>query len=197
MLSKAADAEVDGPIGAVKRDLIGALRGTVVELGPGPGSNMRYYAPGVHVIAIEPNPTMHAPLRDAADEHGVDLEIRSLRGEAIDVPDGAADAVVATLVLCGVDDPQAVVGEVRRILHPGGTYVIYEHVAARPGTLLARIQRAVRRPHRWMANGCEVDRDTRLLLEGAGFAELHLEDLELPVAEAAWTRTRILGHAVR
>ena len=33
------------------------------------------------------------------------LEIRMLRGEHIDVADETADAVVATLVLCSVDDP--------------------------------------------------------------------------------------------
>ncbi len=63
------------------------MAGTVVELGPGTGVNMRYYAPGVKVIAIEPNPVMHDPLRAKADEHGVDLEIRTLRGESIDVDD--------------------------------------------------------------------------------------------------------------
>src|SRR5580765_162359 len=94
---------------ARKQGTLGQMTGTVVELGPGTGANMRYYAPGVKVIGIEPNPAMHAKLRASAAEHGVDLEIRTLRGEQIDVGDHEADAVVGTLVLCGVDDPRQVV----------------------------------------------------------------------------------------
>ena len=68
--------------GPTKAAAIGSMTGTVVELGPGTGVNMRYYAPGVKVIGIEPNPTMHDRLRAKAAEHGVDLEIRALSRRA-------------------------------------------------------------------------------------------------------------------
>ena len=54
--------------GERKQEAIGAMSGTVVELGPGTGVNMRYYASGVKVIAIEPNPVMHDPLRGDSPE---------------------------------------------------------------------------------------------------------------------------------
>ena len=98
------------------------MRGTVVELGPGTGVNMRYYAPGTRVIAIEPNPVMHPPLQSAADEHDVDLEIRQLDGASVDVADASVDGVVGTLLLCGVDDPAQVISEAHRLLKPGATY---------------------------------------------------------------------------
>ena len=88
------------------------------------------------MIGVEPNRNMHDPLRAKADEHDVDLEIRTVRGERIDVDDATADGVVGTLVLCGVDDPDGVVAEIRRILKPGATYFYLEHVAADPGTNL-------------------------------------------------------------
>ena len=73
---------------------------TVVELGAGVGANMRYLPVGARLIAIEPNPYMHARLRRAARRRGVDLEIRSVVGERIDLPDASADAVISSLVLC-------------------------------------------------------------------------------------------------
>ena len=91
--------------GERKSAIIGAMRGTVVELGPGTGVNMRYYAAGTKVVAIEPNPVMHAPLQSAAAEYDVDLEIRQLDGHAVDLADESADGIVGTLLLCGVDDP--------------------------------------------------------------------------------------------
>jgi SAM-dependent methyltransferase len=165
--------------GRTKADVIGAMTGTVVELGPGTGVNMRYYSPGVHVIAIEPNPTMHERLRAKADEHKVDLEIRTLRGEAVDVVDASADGVVGTLLLCGVDDPAKVVSEVHRILKPGGAYFFIEHVAAPAGTMTRRIQQAVLRPHRWLFNGCEVNRDTEVVLRSGGFGDIAVDAIDM------------------
>jgi SAM-dependent methyltransferase len=163
--------------GERKSDVIGAMRGTIVELGPGSGANMRYYAPGVKVIGIEPNPAMHERLRAHASEHDVDLEIRTLRGEALDVDDASVDAVVATLVLCGVSEPSRVLSEITRVLRPGGTYFFLEHVGARHGSPMRRFQRLVNRPHRWVFNGCEVNRDTADLIEASGFSSVQVDQL--------------------
>jgi SAM-dependent methyltransferase len=173
----AASGRIHAQHGKRKTEVIGAMSGTVVEIGPGSGANMQYYAPGVRVIGIEPNPAMHDRLRANADQHGVDLEIRTLRGEQIDVAEGTADGVVATLVLCGVGDPAGVLSEVRRVLKPGGAYFFIEHVAAAPGSRMRRFQHLVNSPHRWTFNGCEVHRDTQTLLEAAGFASLDLDNL--------------------
>ena len=104
---------------------------TVVELGAGVGANMRYLPVGAHLVAIEPNPYMHKRLRRAARSHGVDLEILSVVGERIDLPDASADAVISSLVLCSVRDPDAVLAEIRRVLRPGGRFSFAEHVAAK------------------------------------------------------------------
>ncbi len=179
---------------ARKREVIGAMRGTIVELGPGPGTNMRFYADGVRVLAVEPNPGMHPHLRAAAAEHDVDVDIRTIHGEDIDVADGSADAVVGTLLLCGVDDPAQVLTQVRRVLRPGGTYFFFEHVVGPPGSLLRTAQKVVKAPHRWFANGCEVDRDTATTLREAGFADLEITELDGGLG-MGWTRAWILGTA--
>ncbi len=164
--------------GRAKREAIGAMSGTIVELGPGTGANMRYYTPGVRVIGIEPNPAMHDRLRAKAAEHDVDLEIRTLRGESIDVEDEYADGVVATLVLCGVDDPRRVLSEVRRVLKPGGTFFFVEHVIAPEGTKTRVAQKVLVRPHRWLFNGCEINRDTASVIRAAGFANVELSEID-------------------
>ena len=184
------------PVRSRKQDTIGAMRGTVVEIGPGPGSNMPYYADGVRVIAVEPNPVMHDPLRRAAEEHGVEVEIQTVHAEDLDVGDGEADGVVGTLVLCGVDDPRLVLEQVRRILKPGGTYFFYEHVRAPEGSWTRRAQRLMKRPHAWVANGCRTDQDTAALLQDAGFADVQIEELDGGIG-MGWTRKAIIGHATR
>lgn len=192
----AGAADVHAAYGERKQSIIGAMTGTVVELGPGTGVNMRYYAPGTRVVAIEPNPTMHGPLRERADEHGVDLEIRTLRGEAIDVDDQSVDGVVGTLLLCGVDNPAQVVNEAHRVLRPGGTYFFTEHVRAPDGTATQRVQRLLLRPHRWLFNGCEVNRDTGALLRSSAFTTVDFDDVDRGRA-GLHVRHQIIGTAVK
>ena len=181
-----------------KADAIGALDGTVLEIGAGTGVNLRWYRPGATVIAIEPNPIMreHLAATNASLEHPVELEIRNRRGEQLDLADGAADAAVSTLVLCGVDDPVAVLEEVRRVVRPGGRLVFVEHVAAPIGSRTARAQRLVRRPHHWMFNGCRVDQDTETLLRSFEWTDLDLRHVDLGRA-GAYVRHQIIGTATR
>ncbi len=182
--------------GERKAEVIGSMTGTVVEIGPGTGVNMRYYAPGVHVIAIEPNPEMQSRLRSKAEEHDVDLDVRTVHGERIDVDDATADGVVGTLLLCGVDDPVRVIAEAHRILRPGGRYFFTEHVRAPESTWTRRFQRLVRRPHRWLFNGCRVDQDTAALLRSSGFGHVEIDDEDRGAA-GLYVRYGIIGVATK
>lgn len=190
---RALDGVFDRTLGAQKRRLFADLPDDVVELGSGPGTNFRYLRRGTRVTAIEPNPAMHPALTASAATHGIDLTLVALGAEGIPLDDASTDAVVCTLVLCTVDDPQAVLGEVRRILRPGGRFVFLEHVAADPASqrFLAAQQKLLRRPWRWMFEGCELHRDTGSLLVGAGFADLDIKSgtaspALLPVAPMVW-----------
>lgn len=179
-----------------KAAAIGAMSGTVVQIGPGTGVNMRYYSPGVRLIGIEPNSVMHHRLRTKATSAGVDLTIRTLRGESVDVADEAAEGVVGTLVLCGVEDPSAVLNEVTRVLRPGGTYFFLEHVAASAGSRTRALQRAVKRPHRWLFNGCEVDRTTQDTIAAAGFSHVNIDHVDIGLG-GGYVRNFIVGTAIR
>jgi SAM-dependent methyltransferase len=158
-----------------KSTVFADLPPTVVELGAGVGANMRYLTAGAHLVAIEPNLYMHTGLRRAARSHGVDLEIRSVTGERMDLPDASADAVISSLVLCSVRDPEAVLAQIRRVLRPGGRFSFAEHVAATPGTPTRWVQAALRRPWAWIFEGCSCERDLASVIRAAGFTSVDLE----------------------
>lgn len=161
--------------GTLKRAIYKTLPSTVVEIGPGTGPNLRYYPPNTRIIAIEPNRAMHAYLKSKAQKYNLNLTIKSIRGEQIDLPDHSIQAVVGTLVLCTVDDPARVLSEIRRILVPGGSYIYLEHVAYGKGTPLRRLQERLFPIWHWIFEGCHLNRSTHRAIKAAGFRRVEMD----------------------
>ena len=178
-----------------RKELCARASGTVLEIGPGTGANLEYLPEDVSWIGLEPNEHMHPSLLERAREHGRQAEIRGIGAEAMDVADASVDVVLATLVLCSVDDPGRVIADVRRVLVPGGRLLFLEHVAAPAGTVLRGAQAVARPFWSFLCDGCCPDRETGALLRAAGFQALELEEFRLPVREALVTAPHIVGEA--
>ena len=163
----------------IKSAFFSDLPPVVVELGPGTGANFRYLPMATHLIAIEPNRQMHAALRRRAKKFSIDLELRELAAEALDLQSGSVDFLFTTLVLCSVKNPQKVLAEVLRVLRPGGRFVCLEHVAAPPGSPERAVQQAIARPWRWLFEGCHLCRNTGALLNETGFGKVDIQHLVL------------------
>ena len=177
-----------------KRQLLGGLTGTVAEIGPGTGANLRYYRPDIRWIGFEPNPFMHPALVREAQRLNMKLELRAAGAESMDLADASADAVVSTLVLCSAEDPAQCVKEIRRILKPGGKFIFIEHVAAGPGSALLFAQRLLKPIWSFVGGGCDPARTTARVLLGAGFSDVQIDEFRLPLGLAA---PHIAGVAIR
>lgn len=193
---RAMDGYVHRKYRHIKRELFGGLPRTVLEIGAGDGANFRYLDAGTHVIAVEPNVHMHASLRAAAALHRVTVDVRAAFAERLPVPDGSVDAVISSLVLCTVTNPERALAEVRRVLRPDGRFCCVEHVAAPEGSWVARVQRLVKRPWRWFFEGCDTHRDVARLLRDAGFAAVEITPFTLRTAFLP-IRPQIAAVAVR
>ena len=199
MLSRSDDAQ-HRLYGRRKRALFGRIEGrdgrppVVVEIGAGTGLNARYLPAGAAWVVVEPNVHFHDRVRAEAAAHGLAVEIRSGTSERLPVADGEADAVVSTLVLCSVADVRQSLAEARRALRPGGRFVFVEHVAAPAGSALRRVQRLLRRPWGWVADGCRPDQETGLVIRAAGFSEVEVERFR---ADLGLVSPHLAGVAVR
>jgi SAM-dependent methyltransferase len=177
-----------------KAFLLSGIRGTIVEIGPGTGTNFRYYPRGIRWIGAEPNRHMHPYLHRAAASVGLEIDVRSNRVEALDLDNESADVVIATAVLCSVDDQCKALQEIRRVLRPGGQFIFMEHVAAERGTSLRGIQRTIQPLWSCLADGCHPARDTHDAIIQAGFEPISFERFRLPLGPIA---PHIAGIAVR
>ncbi|AEG34138.1 Methyltransferase type 11 [Thermus thermophilus SG0.5JP17-16] len=176
-----------------RRKLLGGLAGTVLEIGPGTGINLAYLPDGVYWLGLEPNPHLHPWLETALRQRGVLGEVLLGQAEEIPLPQESVDAVVATLVLCSVEDPRRALAEILRVLKPGGRLVFLEHVAAPRGFSLRRFQDLLCPLWSFLGDGCHPNRETLALIREAGFARVEAEAFELPlplvaphVAGVAW-----------
>lgn len=165
------EAAVDEQIRPAKAALFAELGEgqTIVEIGPGLGVNFGYYPPGSRVVAYEPNPHFAGGLTAAAEEHGIDLDLRTddLRDQPLAAD--SVDTVVSTLVLCSVGDPRATLAEIHRVLRPGGRLLFVEHVAEPSGSPRRLFQRLARWPFRTLADGCDPCNSTQAALDESPF----------------------------
>ncbi|WP_405765549.1 class I SAM-dependent methyltransferase [Streptomyces sp. NBC_01538] len=167
-LSVAAETRMG--LGAVRGRLLAGLSGRVIEIGAGNGLNFAHY-PGTvsEVVAIEPERLLRQLAVEAATRCDVPVDVVPGVAEALPVKAEAFDAVVLSLVLCGVRDVSRALGEVRRVLRPGGEVRFFEHGVG-GGPTMRFTQRALDRTV-WpaLAGGCHVSRDPVASLREAGF----------------------------
>jgi ubiquinone/menaquinone biosynthesis C-methylase UbiE len=163
---------------AHREALLCRASGRVIEIGAGTGRNLAFYGDGVEALTVtEPDPSMARRLEQRILEHAHPVELVRARAEELPFEDGQFDVAVSTLVLCGVDDQERALGELRRVLKPGGELLFIEHVrSGQPG--LARWQDRLNGLNRFVVH-CDCNRSTIDAIRGAGFAITELAHDEL------------------
>ena len=158
-------------IGAWRRRLAEAAAGRVLEIGAGTGSQLRWYAPGAEVTALEPDASMLARARRRAAQSAACVRLVEGLAEELPFADASFDTAVSAFALCTVAEPAEALSELRRVLVPEGTLLLLEHVhlAWEPGRSLQS-----RAAPAWAAvgGGCRLDRDTLRSAREAGFTVL-------------------------
>lgn len=151
-----------------RREAMSNATGRLLIVGLGPGTDLLFLPPAVtSVAAVEPYAAMRRMASALARRHGIDVDIVEGVGESIPFPDNSFDSVHVALVLCSVDDVGVALGEIRRVLAPGGRLVVLEHV--RGDGAMGRFQDLIAKPWSWLASGCHPNRRTIDAIAAAGF----------------------------
>jgi ubiquinone/menaquinone biosynthesis C-methylase UbiE len=104
--------------------------GRVLEVAIGTGRNLPHYRAGTTITGIELSPAMLAIARERAAGLGREVDLREGDAERLPFDDASFDTVVCALSLCSIPDPAAAVAEMYRVLVPGGTLLLVDHIGS-------------------------------------------------------------------
>jgi len=172
--------------------LLGTVKGTVLDCGPGSGEMTKKFNPEQinAIYGAEPALDLHAGLTANAEKAGfgggkykalacgVEPEslIPALAKEGLltnERPEtGIFDEIVCVRVLCGVPKQEETVEGLYRLLKPGGRLLISEHVInpfPHAGSIVGRAMQIILMFVGWkfLMAGCSLNRDTMGALERA------------------------------
>ena len=151
------------------------LAGSVVEIGYGSGLNLAHYPSAVEVVmAVEPAAVSRRLAARREAQFGPRVEHVGHDGEAIALADASADAGLSTFTLCTIPDVERALGELRRVITPGGSFHFLEHGLA-PDARVAKWQWRLDGLQGRLAGGCHLTRDIPALIAAAGFEVERLE----------------------
>ncbi len=182
--------EFIGPLPAIDSETmnrwhVADLGGRVVALGTGWWPQIHFYGPSVtELIGVEPHPTRREWSERALKRAGLPGRVLGDPFEALPLEAASVDAVELAFLLCRVPSVQLVLGEVLRILRPGGVLAYLEHL-----------------PMPWASRDpgqhCDLRRDCRPVIAATQGLTVVREQVCVAIGELGEQFPAVLGRARR
>ena len=171
----------------VRARVAAGLAGEVLEVGFGSGRNVPHYPPAVtRVRAVDPATVGRRLAAARVAASAVPVEYVGLDGQDLPLESASVDHVLTTWTLCTIPDVARALGEIARVLRPGGQLHFVEHGRS-PDPRVARWQDRLTPLQRRIAGGCHLNRPIDELVAHSG--------LTLgPMTTYSMRAPRALGH---
>lgn len=149
------------------------LQGTILDVGSGTGVNFAHFNNDAIVLAVEPS----KPMLEKSIEKVNGKNIRLINMDINDqklvsiIKENSLDAIVSTLVLCTIKNPDLALDNFKKWLKPNGKLIIIEHIHSNKRSK-ALFETIINPLWKIIAEGCNLNRNTDDLIKSKGFKPL-------------------------
>ena len=171
-------------IGAIDKQrgkVVTRAHGRVMEMGLGRGLNLRNYdlERMDELWGLDPVLELNGLAKKRMKKAGLEINLLPLPAQEIPADDGHFDSIVCTYTLCTIPDVTTALGEMRRVLKPGGELLFSEHGLA-PDANVQAWQQRINPMWKRIAGGCHLNRDIPSLLAESNFQAETLDSMYIP-----------------
>lgn len=139
------------------------LSGKILEVGFGDGESFTHYPSNCQVFALEKT-EKRIQRQQNRSKKSKDVKIFKGKVEDLHFEDNFFDAVVISFVLCSVNSIEKSVGEIERVLKPGGRFILLEHVRSE-NVIIRILQDIIAEPYSLVAGNCHPNRNPLPIIE--------------------------------
>lgn len=152
-----------------RAELLGKVRGEVLEIGFGTGLNLPFYQEVDQVYALEPNRDVYQLAQKRVFEAPFHVQHIQASAEKLPFADHSVDNIVSTWTMCSIANLDKAIQEIHRVLKPQGTLHLIEHVQYHDNNTLKKLQDLLTPIQKVIADGCHLNRNIELELLNANF----------------------------
>lgn len=164
-------SDIEKQFHPVRAELIGDLEGQILDVGSGTGVNFEHFNKNANVIAVEPSKFMLEKAKNKLPQKAsittYNLGINDPKLEQI-INQNSLDYIICTLVLCTIPDQVLALSKFKKWLKPDGKLIILEHIHAKEKPRRI-IQNIINPAWKIVGDGCNLNRDTDVLIKNIGF----------------------------
>ena len=153
----------------LRRELLLDISGEVLEIGFGTGLNLPFYQSVDKLYALEPNADIFKLAETRIQQAAFPVEHIQASAETLPFAENNLENIVSTWTLCSIAELEQSLQEIYRVLQPGGTLHVVEHVLNQQNLNIQRLQHLFNPIQKKVADGCHLNRDIETALLETGF----------------------------
>ena len=141
----------------------------VLEIGFGTGLNLPFYPEDVEEVhAVDVNPEMAPKALERIEKVWFPVQHHVISGEALPMENDSFDFVVSTFTLCSIAEVEKAIGEIWRVLRPGGRFCFLEHILSSDPSV-ASWQKRLNPIQQVLGDGCHLNRPMEQIVRSQPF----------------------------
>lgn len=164
--------------GPAKETLFREMKGKVLFIAVGTGMDIRHFPLRREIVAIDISVEMLRRAAPRAQKYRGQIQLVRTDALRLGFADESFDTVATSCTLCSVPDLQQALQEIYRVLRPGGTLLMFEHVRSRNLILALTLDLMTLFTRR---RGTKMNRRTIETALAAGFHLTHVEPVFLDI----------------